>query len=97
MQGGVGGGEVGIWGTLQDEYFFVVGQRQRKEWTQLDVSQLIYYGIIFVQTTFLKWQSSIRRFSHTKCICMSKKVKYPFMFFFGYLEGTLWYFFFKFH
>lgn len=48
MEGGVGGG--GIWGTLKDEYFFVVGQRQRKEWTQLDVSQLIYYGIFFVQT-----------------------------------------------
>ncbi len=39
-----------------------------------------------------KWQSSITRFSHTNRICMSKKFKYPFMFYFGYLEGTVWFF-----
>lgn len=44
-----GGGNLG---NSPGWIFFVVGQRQRNEWAQLDVSQLIYFGI-FVQTMFL--------------------------------------------
>ncbi len=35
----------------------------------------------FCTNYILKWQSSIRRFSHTNRICMSKKIKYPFIYF----------------
>jgi len=66
--------------------FFVVGQRQRKECAQLDgvTIDLLWH---FCTNHILKWQSSIRRFSHTNHICMSKKIKYPFIYLFIFQGG----------
>jgi len=93
INGGVGGGGRWGFGELSRLNIFCCWAKT-KEWMGPVGCVTIDLLWHFCTNYVFKWQSSIRRFSHMNHICMSKKIKYPFMFLFCYLEGTLWFFFF---